>query len=474
MGIPAGDAEIAPAVLLLGEANFSFTLALSGLLERPRAINEETNSSLPAEAYLRLGEDACRRARIVATCFEGPDELPGKYPETEGVLARLAATHTSRVEVKHGVNAWDLRSSFGDGALWDVIAWNHPHLGTEDCNLHRFLLAHFFAAALIALREGGHVVLSLVEGQEKRWELIGQAARNGLEVVASEPFAACDFPGYECKRNTTGKSFKNLHSQRHVATKMRSWTYHLGRKDRPDAIHVPTSSMLCEAVASAGRPVQMPLGGDDADPTSYRPAGQGLVCGDCGKSFSCAQGLRTHKRQVHELKVYGDVWTPSATSSPSLETCPDCSRTFRDAQALWQHTLAQHRRGGKKTKGPHGARGPSLLFSGSDAPIGYAGEDEGGHGYGFVPCEVCGMAVPKGTPMEAHLEALRPLVELTLHCPCGRDFVEVRALEQHSNFCPAAAMDGRWPLLGRCCGTWCDRWCRRARSPPRGKGLKHS
>eukprot|EP00972_Heterocapsa_arctica_P088517 13051210-Heterocapsa_arctica.AAC.1 len=48
------------------------------------------------------------------------------------------------------------------------------------------------------------------------------------------------------------------------------------------------------------------------------------------------------------------------------------------------------------------------------------------------------MAVPRDQPLEAHLEALRPLVVLEVHCEtCGRAFVEPRALEQHARSCNA-------------------------------------
>ena len=121
-------ADGGPSVLLLGEANLSFALALVQMLDA------EGGPEAAAEAYLGLERAGCQKARVTASCYEDRDSLLAKYPEAHGTLAQLAAS--GRASVGFGVNAWDLRSSFGAGALWDVIAWNHPHLGTEDFRLH--------------------------------------------------------------------------------------------------------------------------------------------------------------------------------------------------------------------------------------------------------------------------------------------------------------------------------------------------
>ncbi|CAE8588428.1 unnamed protein product [Polarella glacialis] len=463
------------SVLLLGEANFSFALALVTLLEPHTASashaspEDELKAREAAEkglavaaAYLGLEPTECLTARIVATCFEGSEELVEKYPEAIGILSRLQA-HGPRVEVCYGVNGWDLDGTFGD-ERWDVIAWNHPHLGTEDFRLHRLLLAHFCAAAAGSLREGGHVVVSLVEGQERRWCLVEQASRQGL-FLASAPgqFAAMDSPGYECKRNTTGRSFKNLHSQRNVAAAMRSWLYRLTLRPPGPGEGVGNWSLPpCESGKGAANP-------GDADPTTCRLATEGLVCSECDKSFSCAQGLKTHVRQVHELKKYGDTWKKQAAVTD--QTCAECGRSFRDQEALWQHQVAAHG-AGQEASAPstappqaRGARGPSLLCQeGQEQGKDAKGKLSMGSVYGYESCKVCGMAIPRGSSMADHLEALKPLVSLSLRCACGRPFVEQRALEQHSRFCPeaaaaaAAAPVSRQPGL-KWLGNICARFC---------------
>jgi hypothetical protein len=64
----------------------------------------------------------------------------------------------------HGVNGWEIASHFSS-RKFDLICWNHPHLGVEDFRLHQFLMAHFFHSAKSALKETGEVCVSLVSGQ---------------------------------------------------------------------------------------------------------------------------------------------------------------------------------------------------------------------------------------------------------------------------------------------------------------------
>ena len=125
-------------MLLLGEANFSFALALRSLLEPPAAspgekTEEQKTRELAykdrlavASGYLHLPPQ--QQIKITASCYEAPEELSEKYPESVGILSRLRSLG---VEIRYQVNAWDLASTFGD-ETWDVIAWNHPHLGTEE------------------------------------------------------------------------------------------------------------------------------------------------------------------------------------------------------------------------------------------------------------------------------------------------------------------------------------------------------
>lgn len=149
--------EAALKVLVLGDGNLSYSLALAQ----------------------RLPE-----AQVLATSYDDSQEVRNKYSETSAIVARLEALG-SRVQVLHGVDALDIKGSLqakllekqrseeadkvGDGGTtaaagggpaggtgageedgadavgtsFDHIIFNHPHTGWEDMHRHTALLAHF-------------------------------------------------------------------------------------------------------------------------------------------------------------------------------------------------------------------------------------------------------------------------------------------------------------------------------------------
>ena len=333
-----------------------------------------------------------------------------KYPETVGILSRIRAFGEA-AEVRFAVDALQLESW---QRKWDVVAWNHPHLGTEDLKLHGCLLAHFLDGAAKSLRPNGVVVLALLEGQERRWQLLKHAQAQRFDLAES-PFELTAFAGYECKRNSTGKSFQSLHVQKTARAAVRSRLYHLRWNVAGQGDVAAFDAM--EAALSC-KPARL-------------ESTQALECAECGKAFSSAQGLKTHVRQVHELLKYAD-------RSESLK-CESCGRAFRDSEALTQHRLAAHSSSGRTRSK---SRGRSHGF-----------------GLGFRTCEICGMSMPLGSSAAAHLEALRPFVDLPLSCACGRSFNERRALEQHQRFCSKATASAKpiftmtimVSLLGKLC-----------------------
>ena len=129
-----------PTILVCGDGNFSFSLAAGRL--------QEEGDKLVLEHLLGM------KGPFDWTCtsFDGREELLGKYPECEKILPAIEKCDGFRV--KHDVNAWELENSFPK-QKFDIVLWNHPHLGTEDFNLHRFLLTHFMDSARGHLNPGG-------------------------------------------------------------------------------------------------------------------------------------------------------------------------------------------------------------------------------------------------------------------------------------------------------------------------------
>ncbi len=108
--IPANQKPIIPftkddTILLIGEANFSFSLSL---IQPPH--------NHPAH-------------QILATSFDSREICLEKYPDAEKILERLKR---AGVKVGFGVDATDLKRSWrivGKGRRWSRVIFNFPHVG---------------------------------------------------------------------------------------------------------------------------------------------------------------------------------------------------------------------------------------------------------------------------------------------------------------------------------------------------------
>eukprot|EP00039_Didymoeca_costata_P016129 m.284047 g.284047 ORF g.284047 m.284047 type:complete len:370 (+) comp16339_c3_seq12:1403-2512(+) len=352
------------------------------------------------------------KIRITSTSFDSSEELHEKYPEFKDIKRQL--DNFKQIRLLHQVNAWQLQDNF-PGITFDLILWNHPHLGVEDFRLHRFLMAHFFHSSARHLCDSGHVSVTLVEGQEERWDLVAQAKRPGigLHSLKRRPFVDNIFPGYICKRNKNSQSFKNTKTKLHVQGQMNSYVYFFQKEE-------PEQNMNVGDVVVNTTETSDLQGSSTPKVEKVEPSAQ-YECRSCARKFLTMRGLQTHTRQVHELKKYGTDWTPDRDEK--LE-CKYCHRTYRDQQALWQHTVSKH--GTYEISGP--SAGPLEEELERLRKLDINPE--------FIPCDICGQAVPKVWHENQHLEMLKPLCGMKASCMvCEKVFIEHRAMMQHLNFC---------------------------------------
>lgn len=116
-------------ILILGDGNFSFSLVLCQQLFS--AISEQKARNLDAistAAHRYLGAGAHQQLEILCTSFDNFQELREKYPESEGILQKLA--QFPQVQIRHEINAWELKRHFQAEYPqgFDAIIWNHPHV----------------------------------------------------------------------------------------------------------------------------------------------------------------------------------------------------------------------------------------------------------------------------------------------------------------------------------------------------------
>jgi len=321
-------------VLLLGEGDFSFAAALARL--------PPTESA----AVVGLPENSMSEISLTASSLDSEAEVLATYPEAR--LNLMVAGE--RCRILHGVDALRVEG------VWDAVVWNHPHLGVEDAQAHKCLLTHFLNGCPAPL-----VVIRLLAGQAERW---GLAGIQGWYVSGGFKFPG--LPGYRLKRNLSAKSFVSEETRKNWIPdlEMGSLTYILTR-EKVEVKNLEISP----------------------------PERVSFSCGECGKESSTEQGLRTHRRQIHELKKY---------SERQNSVCQICSREFNSCEALSQHE--------KVCSGPRSKRVRTLALSGN---------------------WVCGIC---GARAENEDDHLRIFYQQTPRIPCqncGREFRDERAIFQH-------------------------------------------
>lgn len=337
-------------VLLLGEGDFSFAVALAK-------------------------EDV----ELVATGLDTEEEVQRKYSDAGPNLRKLARLRRV-ASVHHGVDATRL-TEWARLGLFDDVVFTHPHLGTEDCVSHYALLAHFFAVCRLRLREDtGAIHITLASEQAVTWRAKDAAARHGWRCVAHTPFVDSAFPGYTRRRSLSGSSFRNRSA---VASTTLSFTA-TGVPATPPWHTVSPNPKTCNCDVCGRRFVDDTALAKHVAATHTEAPCVPVDCQVCGQPYADAISLRLHMVMKHESELSLTLkpdWfllqhapSPPDSSStysvgplecticgltypnqqaldlharlvprePPLLTCLLCSRSFRELRALHQHKLAVH------------------------------------------------------------------------------------------------------------------------------------
>jgi hypothetical protein len=350
-------------ILLLGEGDFSFTFAIDRLIR---------------EGQLELTGRTNTNMELVATSLDSRQEVLNKYPSFA-----FAVSKTVNVKIVHSVNALDGNLLKQISGVPDLIIWNHPHLGYEDCNSHFQLLLHFFNEMKKNF-PSTKILLSFLTDQIHRWRVMEAATANHYRLSQIRRLNEEEFPGYTCKRNSSGDSFKSSKSRSNWSSDNLKSHFLFFQYEESPAPGLDISQYMEELKKSSGI--------DESER---------LSCDSCGKKFGTQQGLTTHIRQVHELKLYN-----SETGN-----CEVCGKEFASKNALEMHRLNAHGKLAVKPECPSHKRQKTQ-------------ENDGDY-----VCEVCGSRDKDHVKNFGKNRKLEDFVCET----CGKEFRSQRALNQHIN-----------------------------------------
>ena len=444
-----GEVNNKPMVYLtLGDGDFTYSLDLVRYLK--------LSSENPESSVKR------KPVKLILTGVDEFEALISKYKDSPSILQEIRNQESERLSlsltIRHGVNAIvnpneKMISNEHVHEAADHVLFHHPHLGTENCNLHKRFLAHLFHSVENhwMKKNGGIFHLTLVQGQYDRWQCKEQAERHGLELIQKSPFSPpplktlmniidtktkeiCNINRYHYRRHQTGKSFATRRPNSH------SITYTFGRTiDK--GMYVATTL-----------PWQIP------DPSSSDIKTQPktlssvkssmFVCSFCNKEFSEKRSLKCHLRDKHsstevpkeesngreQPRKKTKLETAKTSTKMKISTFPcllcQPQRIFQSEKALQSHVRAKH-------VGIYTYIAPDWSIAKTKKNLG----DEDAFAKGETrtnsnECRICGFKLI-GQSLSRHFRDFLPVDGLQeFACDfCSKLFREERAKFQHMNFC---------------------------------------
>lgn len=158
------------STLLVGEGNFSFSVALSDLLG-----NATSN--------------------LTTTTFQTVDEYSDITKQNAKTLRRRGAKTIA------GVDATNLSQWFSQ-RQFDLIVFQFPNVGSREPrygrNPNHILVRRFLKSAADHLSDFGKVAITVVNSPhyDGAFDMDGVAERNNFAIPVAHPFRFSDFPGY--------------------------------------------------------------------------------------------------------------------------------------------------------------------------------------------------------------------------------------------------------------------------------------
>ena len=418
--------------ITLGDGDFTWSLDFARYLFTLLSPSSVNISDVARPTVVPLRYNAIR---LIATGIDSLNEFQQKYRNYNYTLRELEQFNTKsrtdqkrlHVEVMHEVNAI-VDSTTTENSMHPpkghVIIFNHPHLGTEDAKLHRQFLYHLFHSvhqwwmipSVMGTGGGGGVFhLTLANGQYERWECHTAAQRHGMKLIQQSAFdptpSMVGFKSvYGHRRHQTGKSF---------ASRTRGSTTY-------------TFVRACDRTAnSLAHIMKLPwfVANDKSNHNEkISLQSSSFICSLCDKPFKEGRSLKNHIASVHSNK------RKRSESDTTKFVCNQCNtRSFDSSDALKDHILAKH-------DGIHSTIVPEW----ATRPIATSTTDEQQTTEPFGSCSICDATFTNSVDETNHhnlfipslVDTIRKVEMIQCHF-CQKSFQQIRAQQQHENFCAA-------------------------------------
>lgn len=411
--------------ITLGDGDFTWSLDFGRYLFTTTVVSSSMNDD--DSVGVGIGRT---NVQLIATGIDSLNEFQQKYRNYNYILRELEKLNTKsrpddnnnriQVEVLHEINAI-IDSSTSSYKKGHVVIFNHPHLGTEDAKLHSHFLCHLFHSVnhfwMVPSLEGGVFHLTLANGQYERWQCHTAAQRHGMKLIQQSIFvpnpSIIGFNSvYGHRRHQTGKSFASRTSGSTTYTFIRESDDTTNHNTKYSRIQLPWFVQNDKSTNEGASALQRST----------------FICSFCDKQFAEERSLTNHVASVHNNR------RKRSENHPTKFICNQCNiRCFDTSEALNDHMLAKH-------KGIHSTTVPDWVTRHTTKSTNLANEQDTRHS--FDTCTICDATFGSVDDKTDHYKLFIPSlidtkkkVELIQCRYCQKSFRQVRAQQQHENFC---------------------------------------
>lgn len=478
--------------ITLGDGDFSYSLDLARYLAA--SSTQEINTDADVTTTTTKYPPRHQETRLIATGIDTYEDLRKKYRDVDSILHRMKTSqvnnrkqynscnddndedelvrkkakldsnnerqgeHTFSVFIQHSVNAivdasnsqlpLNTSATSNDNINhngYDVVIFNHPHLGTEDAKLHQRFLAHFFHSVnqYWSRKLGGILHLTLAKGQYERWRTLASAQKHGFRLLnrccfqpppppSSLPSSSKDHgvTYYQHRRHQNGKSFA-------ARTTHQSETFTFGRivdEGLYVALYLPWQKKEKNDCSSKG----LSNASNDSNPSKQTKSlktdnDSNFPCPQCPKTFREKRSLKNH---LLFCTAPNESGIPDSSLSEKL-TCQQCnpSRTFTTVQALQDHQRAKHNGVFTNIKPDWFCSDVENGAKGSEKQVEKIGKKE--HTCTMIPNE------KKEQEEERKIKEMKPQKQIIGSCQiCDLRFYTEKQKESHDHeFVPRSSLD---------------------------------